>query len=460
MLSTNRVDASGVSVYNLSEGKSMPQFMSDLARRQKLKRDEGLRKRITIVQDFEFSSASSRIKVSEDGEFCVATGVYPPSAQIFEFDQLSLKVDRRVDSEIVQFEILDGDYSKLALLEADRSIELHAKFGAHYKTRIPRHGRDMCYDSVACDLLICGDSDEVWRLNLEQGTFQQSLTASGLSEGSAAKKGSLDDVISGINVLAINDEHRLVVAGTQDGIIYCFDPRARKAVSRLDVGAQAELKVSNGRFTPATSEAKAAGATANPVEVTALEFASDALTLGVGTDCGEVMLFDLRSARTMQRKRHNYGLPIHTVRFFDDPVGGGRGGASQERLVISADAKVVKMWERNTAKNWGHIECMTDSTDLCLVPDSGMLFLTGQQPRIMNYFLPALGPAPHWVTYLDNLTEELEETATELYDDYKVTFCYPIQPPLFLFSSLLFSHALLLPLSSSSSSSSSLYNSL
>ena len=43
MLSTNRVDASGVSVYNLSEGKSMPQFMSDLARRQKLKRDEGLR---------------------------------------------------------------------------------------------------------------------------------------------------------------------------------------------------------------------------------------------------------------------------------------------------------------------------------------------------------------------------------------------------------------------------------
>jgi ribosome biogenesis protein ENP2 len=48
-----------------------------------------------------------------------------------------------------------------------------------------------------------------------------------------------------------------------------------------------------------------------------------------------------------------------------------------------------------------------------------MLFLTGQQPRIMNYFIPALGPAPGWVTYLDNLTEELEESKTELYDDYK-----------------------------------------
>ena len=73
MLSSQRVDASGVAVYNLSEGKSMPQFMSELARRQKLKRDEELRRRITIVQDFEFSSASSKIKISDDGAFCVAT---------------------------------------------------------------------------------------------------------------------------------------------------------------------------------------------------------------------------------------------------------------------------------------------------------------------------------------------------------------------------------------------------
>ena len=377
MLSSQRVDASGVAVYNLSEGKSMPQFMSELARRQKLKRDEELRRRITIVQDFEFSSASSKIKISDDGAFCVATGVYPPSAKIFEFDQLSLKVDRRVDSEIVAVDFLADDYSKLAMLQADRTVELHAKFGSHFKTRIPRHGRDMCYDSVSCDLLICGESDEIWRINLEQGCFLESLAGGALG----------DDALTGINCLAINEEHRLVVAGTQDGMIYCFDPRMHKAVSRLDVGAHAEVRTSNYTYAPATAEAKAAAdaGVGSNVEVSALEFASDALTLGVGTDCGEVLLFDLRSAAPMQRKQHNYGMPIHSVRFYDNPVGGGKGGASQERLVISADSKVVKMWDRRTGAAWGHIECAVDSTDLAIVPESGVsvIYVPLHATRIM-----------------------------------------------------------------------------
>lgn len=34
--------------------------------------------------------------------------------------------------------------------------------------------------------------------------------------------------------------------------------------------------------------------------------------------------------------------------------------------------------------------------------------------------LQSLGPAPRWCSFLDNLTEELEETNTEnVYDDYK-----------------------------------------
>lgn len=35
-------------------------------------------------------------------------------------------------------------------------------------------------------------------------------------------------------------------------------------------------------------------------------------------------------------------------------------------------------------------------------------------------FIQSLGPAPRWCGFLDNLTEELEETITEnVYDDYK-----------------------------------------
>lgn len=41
--------------------------------------------------------------------------------------------------------MLSEDYSKVALLLADRSVCLHAKYGAHYRTRIPHAGRDLAY---------------------------------------------------------------------------------------------------------------------------------------------------------------------------------------------------------------------------------------------------------------------------------------------------------------------------
>jgi ribosome biogenesis protein ENP2 len=39
---------------------------------------------------------------------------------------------------------------------------------------------------------------------------------------------------------------------------------------------------------------------------------------------------------------------------------------------------------------------------------------------MLQYFIPALGPAPKWCYYLDSITEELEETdQPAVYDDYK-----------------------------------------
>ena len=42
-------------------------------------------------------------------------------------------------------QILSEDYAKAAFLCANRSICLHAKYGAHYRTRIPTAGRDLAY---------------------------------------------------------------------------------------------------------------------------------------------------------------------------------------------------------------------------------------------------------------------------------------------------------------------------
>jgi ribosome biogenesis protein ENP2 len=39
---------------------------------------------------------------------------------------------------------------------------------------------------------------------------------------------------------------------------------------------------------------------------------------------------------------------------------------------------------------------------------------------MLQYFVPSIGPAPKWCSYLESITEELEETAQPtVYDDYK-----------------------------------------
>ena len=54
-----------------------------------------------------------------------------------------------------------------------------------------------------------------------------------------------------------------------------------------------------------------------------------------------------------------------------------------------------------------------------VVPQSGRVFVAAEQPKILSFFLPSLGPAPRWCSFLANLREELEEQTTGVYEDYK-----------------------------------------
>ena len=37
-----------------------------------------------------------------------------------------------------------------------------------------------------------------------------------------------------------------------------------------------------------------------------------------------------------------------------------------------------------------------------------------------TYFIPQLGPAPRWASFLENITEEMEDQTTRsVYEDYK-----------------------------------------
>lgn len=87
--------------------------MSERKRRALLKKDVDIRRRIELIQDFSMPGISTSIKVSKDGQYIMATGIYKPRVKCFEVNNLSLKFERCLDSEVITFESLSDDYTKV-----------------------------------------------------------------------------------------------------------------------------------------------------------------------------------------------------------------------------------------------------------------------------------------------------------------------------------------------------------
>ncbi|XP_012284863.1 nucleolar protein 10 isoform X2 [Orussus abietinus] len=322
-------------------------------------------------------AVSTSIRVSKDGQYILATGIYKPKVKCFDVNNLSLKFERCFDSEVITFEVLSDDYSKLVFLQCDRHIEFHAAHGKYYRLRIPRFGRDMQYHYPSCDLFVVGVSNEIYRLNLEKGQFLQSF----VTEASA------------INKCAINPVHHALMIGTQEGKIEAWDPRMKNRVGVLDCGFHCAIQNSNLLTVPS---------------ITALKF-QGSLTMGIGTATGHILLYDIRSNKPFMVKDHMYGLPIRNIEFHE-----------KMDLIYSMDSSIVKIWEKETGKLYTSVESQSDFNDLCIVPKTGMFFIANEDSKIQSYYIPSLGPAPAWCSFLDNLTEELEELDYEtIYDDYK-----------------------------------------
>lgn len=72
-----------------------------------------IRRRIELIQDFDMPGVSTSIKLSKDGQYILATGIYKPRVKCFDVNNLSLKFERCFDSEVITFEVLSNDYSKV-----------------------------------------------------------------------------------------------------------------------------------------------------------------------------------------------------------------------------------------------------------------------------------------------------------------------------------------------------------
>eukprot|EP00873_Tetraselmis_striata_P029749 jgi/Tetstr1/450013/TSEL_037060.t1 len=373
-----KVSASdGVKVYNVSTSKKLPDWLSNKKKRS-LRKDEEFRRRVELVQDLSFPSACTTLKASQDGEYLFAAGLHAPQIRCYELSQLSMKFSRHMDSEIVDFQVLSEDWQKLAIICQDRTVNLHSRFGHHYRTRIPKVGRSVAYFPTTADLVIGGSSQDIYRLNLSEGRFLAPLQCSSPA----------------VNSVRVSPTHGLLAAAGDGGLLECFDLRMRKCAGTLDVADQVD------------------GAR----RLTTVRFDSTGLKVAAGTDNGMVVLYDLRSSRPLQTKDHMYGFPIKDIKFHQ----GGLAGGGTER-VISADKRIVKVWDQDSGAQYTSIEPSDgDINDICVFRNSGLIFAGCDAKRVEAYFVPTLGPAPRWCSFLEGLTEELEENDTPtIYDDYR-----------------------------------------
>lgn len=79
-----------------------------------IEKNVDLRRRIELIQEFDMPGVSTSIRSSKDGQYIMAAGIYKPRIKCFDVNNLSLKFERCLDSEVVTFEILSDDYTKVS----------------------------------------------------------------------------------------------------------------------------------------------------------------------------------------------------------------------------------------------------------------------------------------------------------------------------------------------------------
>ncbi|KAF8208408.1 hypothetical protein K438DRAFT_1812176 [Mycena galopus ATCC 62051] len=394
------VESASVKVYTVngaaaSSSSSLPDWLTrKRAAKGKGKRAvrEHVEGTIELIQGFEFPEASNRIKTTRDGQFAIATGTYKPQMRVWDLAQLTLKFERHSDAENVDFVMLSDDWTKSIHLQNDRTIEVHTQGGFHYHTRIPRFGRSLAYHFPSCDALFSAAGNEIYRLNLDQGRFMTPLVLQ-------------DDTqeILGVNTIDINPAHQLLAFGLDGvGAAQFWDHR-----SRTSVGV---LRLPRSRLMPPGAAGDA------PLSVTAISSRADGLSYAVGTSTGHTLLYDIRAAQPFALKDQGYGLPVKNVAWIE---GGSR--MAGDGMVLSADRKVIKIWDRNSpATNFAAITPAADLNHVHHVPASGLLMTANEGIQMATYYIPQLGPAPRWASFLENITEEMEDQTTRsVYEDYK-----------------------------------------
>ncbi|KAL8442079.1 hypothetical protein Emag_006676 [Eimeria magna] len=417
--------AAGTKVYDLSAfggGVSVFERQRDKNRRKKTSQQP--QDDVVLLQDFEFPVASNCIQM-----------------RVYDVHGLGLKFQRGLDSEPIDLRFLSADYTKIALLERGRWIELHGQGGRHHRLRIPAEGTKLTYVQWSATLFSSssstnGSKSKLYALDLESGSFVEPL-----------------QTVSSIGYCCFHSDLLPIVAvGETGGRVECFDARIGKAVALLRAADRESA-------------------------ITAGAFSSDSLEVAVGTSSGKCLIFDLRHSRPLLQFEHRNFAAVNTLQWLKPPSAAASAAAASQdtfashptaaaaaaeasaadgfaahaaatggRRVASCDGVSIKVWSANAANSLGLHARLLASIEAPLVwenpvaprneqqeqkqqqrskeqqqqrvvrftsfsfyQDSGLVLASTDHKQMAAFFLPSIGLAPRWCPMLDGLTEELEE---------------------------------------------------
>lgn len=363
-------DINGFKLYNLTKGKTLKEILASVDNnKKKLKQTSEYSNRIELLQHFDYPVSSNCVKLTNDGSYLFTAGLYAPRIKIYDLNEMSLKVERGVDAEVVKICPISEDFTKSSFLLVDRSIEIHAQYGKHFTIRIPKFGRDLIYDKNEAELLSCGTGNEIYRLNLQEGRFMKPLETD----------------IDGINSIRINSNLNILGSVGSNGKMEIWDVRSHNKIAYLPLEEDLSLLNDSKNLFFGNEE------------LTSLEF--NDFYMAIGNKVGTVKMLDLRNNKPLYTIKHPYKKPIHTLKFHHS-----------SNSICSVDCKMIKFTNYKTGNLVSNVETQNDINDFEIYQGSGMFFTANENPKMEIYFAPELGPVPKWCSFLEKITEELEDT--------------------------------------------------
>ncbi|KAL0237010.1 hypothetical protein PCE1_000407 [Barthelona sp. PCE] len=362
--------ASDFKIYSLTSSTVAPSFV---------KRRKGAQKKTgvsSVVQDFEFPGSSSYITYSNDQRLIIGVGNYPPQMRIWELDELSMLLQRNMDSEAKKILNLDDDYGKMVLMHYDRYISFHDKGKGHFRFRLPTYGRDMAYLDYSADLLFTLAAPQLLRLSLEEGRFYAPLELPNCTESLCVD---------------VAPEHKLICVTTNSGLAHFVDPRSFEIVNTLNLVSVLEPSVECG------------------IESLCAKFHPSGMKIAIG--CGDKLgYFDLRSKKPLSIVEFFSDLPVIDVQFHED--------SDSLFCTDSRNIKVFDITDDNDFKMRTSFKPVKPINNICMTGKDGLVFCSSQDTAVLGYYMPELGIAPTWIQSIDLIVEELSQQ-TVVYDNFK-----------------------------------------